>query len=297
MGRNNNLTLARQVKNDEFYTYREDIEKELIHYKNHFKGKVVYCNCDDYEHSNFTKYFRDNFEQLGITKLISTCYNPTGKGKIEVVFEGQTNRDTLNGNGDFRGEEVISLLKESDIIVTNPPFSLFREYVAKLMEYDKKFVIVGSMNAITYKEIFPLLKDSKMWVGYTSLKEFVQPNGNSKKFGNIGWFTNLEIQKHNDFLDLRGNYYNPEKYPKYDNYDAIEVSRVKDIPCDYDGAMGVPITFLDKYNPEQFVVIGISGNLANPLMVDGKRKSGRFYVGGKRLYDRIVIRSKKYLKK
>lgn len=258
MGRSINLHRAKRTKNDEFYTYREDIEKELIHYKEHFKGKVVYCNCDDYSYSNFTKYFKDNFEKLGISKLVSTCYNPTGKGKIEVVSKGQTNRDVLQGNGDFRSEEVVRLLKESDIVVTNPPFSLFREYIAQLMKYDKKFLVIGNMNAITYKEIFPLLKDDKMWIGYTKPKEFVQPDGSSKKIGLVTWFTNLEIQKHNDFLDLRGNYYSPEEYPKYDNYDAINVNRVKDIPCDYDGVMGVPVTFLDKYNPNQFEVLGLT---------------------------------------
>lgn len=329
MANNTNLHLAKQVKNDEFYTILEDIEKELIHYKEYFKGKVVYCNCDDYEYSNFTKYFKDNFEKLGISKLISTCYNPTGKGKIEVVSEGLTVRETLQGNGDFRSDTCIELLKESDIVVTNPPFSLFREYVAQLINYNKKFLILGSINVVTCKEIFPLIKDNKMWIGYTSLKEFVQPNGSTKKFGNIRWFTNLGIQKHNDFLDLKGNYYNPEKYPKYDNYDAIEVSKVKDIPCDYAGVMGVPITFLDKYNPNQFEILGLTtgrkefdvlahptkyyknavhhktdGSVSNGSSINSKATIkitspvGNYYTADnsdgllKKMYNRILIRNK-----
>ncbi|MBE5885999.1 MAG: modification methylase [Lachnospiraceae bacterium] len=263
MAKNTNLHKAKDAKNDEFYTQISDIEKELKHYKGHFKGAVVFCNCDDPEWSNFWKYFHLNFEFLGLKKLITTHYE-TEKPSYKMEYEGGNDADCSVGtitplmqNGDFRSPECVELLKEADIVVTNPPFSLFREYVAQLMEYGKKFVVIGSMNAITYKEIFPLLKNNHMWLGCNSVKEFVQPDGSIKKFGNILWFTNLDIAKRHEELDLIEKY-SPEKYPKYDNYDAINVDKVTDIPCDYDGVMGVPITFLDKYNPEQFVIVGMS---------------------------------------
>ena len=195
------------------------------------------------------------------------------------------------GSGDFRSSYCKELLDECDIVVTNPPFSLFREFIAWIMEANKKFIIIGNKNAITYKEFFPLLKDDKVWIGYNNVKEFMQPDKSIKKFGNIGWYTNLDIQKRHEELILCKNY-NPDEYPKYDNYDAINVDKVTEIPCDYDGVMGVPITFMDKFNPDQFEIIGLGGTLANPVFIDGKKKSGRFYLNNKRLYDRLIIRRK-----
>lgn len=322
-GNNSNLSAAKRAKNDEFYTQLTDIEKELRHYRTHFKDKTVLCNCDDPFESNFFKFFVLNFTRLGLKKLIATCYegsavaeyrdgkakpykavvttvhDTTGDGGVDMedvrnLFElGENELAELEGNGDFRSEECLALLDEADIVVTNPPFSLFRKYVAVLMEHEKKFIVIGSQNAITYKEIFPLLKDDDVWLGSTHPKEFIQRDGTVKKFGNICWFTNLDIKKRHEELILVKKYAGHEdEYPTYDNYDAIEVSKVADIPLDYAGVMGVPITFLDKYSPDQFEIIGISGDLANPLLIDGKRKTGRFYVNGRRLYDRIAIRNK-----
>ena len=263
---NASLKKAKATKNDEFYTQITDIEKELKHYREHFKDKVVFCNCDDPQSSNFWKFFFKQFEVLGLKKLISTHYvkdNTFEKSYVLIVESVPgvgvfiTENKDFEGNGDFRSEECIEYLKQADIVVTNPPFSLFREYVAQLMEYEKKFLIIGNMNAITYKEFFPLLKDNKVWIGYNAVKEFKQPDGTMKQFGNICWFTNLDIKKRHENLILTEKY-TPENYPKYDNYDAIEVSKVADIPKDYDGVMGVPITFLDKYNPEQFEIIGLA---------------------------------------
>jgi len=231
--------------------------------------------------------------------VVTTVHDTTGDGGVDMedvrnLFElGENELVELEGNGDFRSEECLALLDEADIVVTNPPFSLFRKYVAVLMEHEKKFIVIGSQNAITYKEIFPLLKDDDVWLGSTHPKEFIQRDGTVKKFGNICWFTNLDIKKRHEELILVKKYAGHEgEYPTYDNYDAIEVSKVADIPLDYDGVMGVPITFLDKYCPDQFEIIGISGDLANPLLIDGKRKTGRFYVNGRRLYDRLAIRNK-----
>lgn len=322
-GNNSNLGAAKRAKNDEFYTQLTDIEKELRHYRKHFKDKTVLCNCDDPFESNFFKFFVLNFKRLGLKKLIATCYegsavaeyrdgkakpykavvttvhDTTGDGGVDMedvrnLFElGENELVELEGNGDFRSEECLALLDEADIVVTNPPFSLFRKYVAVLMEHEKKFIVIGSQNAITYKEIFPLLKDDDVWLGSTHPKEFIQRDGTVKKFGNICWFTNLDIKKRHEELILVKKYAGHEdEYPTYDNYDAIEVSKVADIPFDYDGVMGVPITFLNKYSPDQFEIIGISGDLANPLLIDGKRKTGRFYINGRRLYDRIAIRNK-----
>ena len=318
---NANLGAAKAAKNDEFYTQLTDIEKELRHYRKHFKGKTVLCNCDDPFESNFFKYFVLNFNKLKLKKLVTTCYegsavaeyrngkakpykavvtavhDTTGDGGIDMndikaLFESGENELTeLDGNGDFRSPECLKLMDEADIVVTNPPFSLFREYVKVLMKHKKKFIVIGSQNAITYKEIFPLLKDNEMWLGSNNPapKEFVQRDGTIKKFGNICWYTNLDLKKRHEEL-IMVKKYTPDEYPHYDNYDAIEVSKVASIPYDYDGVMGVPITFLDKYNPAQFEIIGISGDLANPLLIDGKRKTGRFYINGRRLYDRIAIR-------
>ncbi|RYM95314.1 adenine-specific methyltransferase EcoRI family protein [Bifidobacterium animalis] len=286
---NSNLSAAKRAKNDEFYTQLTDIEKELRKYKKHFRGKTVLCNCDDPFESNFFKYFVLNFNHLGLKKLIATCYegsavaeyrdgkakpykavvtavhDTTGDGGVTMddvrnLFESGENELTeLEGDGDFRSEECLALLEEADVVVTNPPFSLFREYVATLMEYGKKFIAIGSQNAITYKEFFPLLKNDEVWPGVTHPKEFVQRNGEIKKFGNICWFTNLDIRKRHEELILVKKYAGHEdEYPKYDNYDAIEVSKVVNIPLDYAGVMGVPITFLDKYSPDQFEIVGLT---------------------------------------
>ena len=305
------LQKAKNSKNDEFYTQLTDIEKELKHYKHHFKDKVVYCNCDDPMESNFFHYFAYNFEHLGLKKLITTCYkNPTDPNSRALLLEytGDKNGDRtpnpdeigvveLKGDGDFRSGESIEILKQADIVVTNPPFSLFREYVAQLVKYDKKFLVIGNQNAITYKEIFKLIKDNKLWLGCTNPKDFVVPDDyddkNStwidgdgvkhQKFGNISWFTNLEIKKRHEDLILYKQY-NPIDYPKYDNYDAIEVSKTKNIPCDYSGAMGVPITFLDKYNPEQFEVIKFrKGDDDKDLTINGKIPYFRILIKNKRL--------------
>ena len=258
---NANLHKAKTAKNDEFYTQLSDVSKELMHYKEHFKDKVVFCNCDDPSWSAFWKYFHLNFSHLGLKKLISTHYDRE-KPTYKMEYEGGNDNDVevgtitpLEGNGDFRNAECIELLKQADIVVTNPPFSLAREYIACLREYQKKFLIIGDMNWITYKEVFPLLKDNHIWLGNCAVKEFVQPDGTIKKFGNKLWFTNLDHKKRHEKLILWKNY-TPEEFPTYDNYDAINVDKVSDIPCDYDGVMGVPITFLDKYNPEQFEIVG-----------------------------------------
>lgn len=265
MSANSNLHKAKDAKNDEFYTQLTDVAKELMHYKAHFKDKIVLCNCDDPTWSAFWKYFHLNFAELGLKKLISTHYDRE-EATYKMEYTGGDDNDIevgvktpLDGNGDFRNKECLELLDECDIVVTNPPFSLFREYVAVLMEHEKKFLIIGNKNAITYKEFFPLLKDDEVWIGCTNVKEFLQPDGSTKKFGNIGWFTNLDVAKRHEKLIL-WKHYTSEEYPKYDNYDAINVDKVSEIPCDYDGVMGVPITFLDKYNPEQFEIVGMDLN-------------------------------------
>lgn len=262
MVKNANLHKAKNAKNDEFYTQLTDVAKKLMHYKKHFKDKIVFCNCDDPTWSAFWKYFHLNFAELGLKKLISTHYDRE-EATYKMEYTGGDDNDIeaglktpLEGNGDFRNQECLDLLDECDIVVTNPPFSLFRDYVAVLMEHGKKFLIIGNKNAITYKEFFPLLKDDEVWIGCTNVKEFLQPDGSIKKFGNIGWFTNLDVAKRHEKLILWKNY-TPEEYPKYDNYDSINVNKVSDIPCDYNGVMGVPITFMDKYNPEQFEIVGL----------------------------------------
>ena len=257
---NKNLINAKKNKNDEFFTQLPDIENELRHYQNHFKNKVVFCNCDDPSFSNFWKYFHHNFNFLKLKKLISTHYSKEGSS-YKMEYSGGNDSDCDVGiktplieNGDFRSQECIELLKKSDIVVTNPPFSLFREYVAQLMEYNKKFIIIGNMNALTCKEIFPLIKNSKMWLGYNHVKEFIQKDKTLKKFGNVIWNTNCSIPKRSEKIYLTERY-TPGKYPKYDNYDAINVDKVNEIPKDYNGVMGVPISFLDKYSPNQFEII------------------------------------------
>ncbi len=292
---NANLHKAKDAKNDEFYTQLTDVAKELMHYKAHFKDKIVLCNCDDPTWSAFWKYFHLNFAELGLKKLISTHYDKT-ELTYKMEYSGGDDNDIevgvktpLEGNGDFRNKECLDLLDECDIVVTNPPFSLFREYVAVLMEHEKKFLIIGNKNAITYKEFFPLLKDDEVWIGCTNVKEFLQPDGSIKKFGNIGWFTNLDVAKRHEKLILWKNY-TPEEYPKYDNYDAINVNKVSEIPCDYDGVMGVPVTFMDKYNPDQFEILGhehdLTGNGGDGI------PHGQFEVNGVGVYKRILIRKK-----
>ena len=302
MSKNNNLHTAKATKNDEFYTQLEDIENELKYYKDYFKGKVVYCNCDGFlneEKSNFFVYFSLNYEFLGLKGLICTKYNPNGKGR-KYEYYGDLNGNNypdeeeiftsdLEGDGDFRSEECIEILKKCDIVCTNPPFSLFRQYVAQLFEYNKDFLIIGNVNAISYKEVFPLIKENKMWLGVSSFNKgmyFGVPDDytyadtykfdrerNGKKVmrvSSICWFTNLDHKKRHEELVLYKKY-NEEEYPKYDNYDAIEVSKVTDIPMDYYGVMGVPITFLDKYCPTQFQIIKFrKGDDNKDLSVNGK---------------------------
>lgn len=272
MAKNDNLHKAKDAKNDEFYTRIEDVAEELRHYKKHFAGKVVFCNCDDPTWSAFWRYFHLNFAELGLKKLISTHYDRT-EPTSKMEYEGGDDNDVevgvktpLEGNGDFRSKECLDLLDESDIVVTNPPFSLFREYVGTLMQHGKKFLIIGNKNAITYKEFFPLLKENKVWIGYSSPSEFDTPNGITKKINGLTrWFTNLDIQKRHEKLIL-WKHFTPEEYPAYLNVDnAINVDSVDNIPFDYYGIIGVPITFLSKYNPDQFEIIGIDKDLRKPM--------------------------------
>lgn len=301
MGYNTNLLKAKSVKNDEFYTCYDEVEKEVAFYTDHFKNKVVYCNCDDPMHSQIFKFFCDKFDKLELKEVIATGYRINGGQAIFARYLGGSNFESkpLFGDGDFRSTEAKNLLKQADIVVTNPPFSLFREFVSLLMEYKKEFLIIGTKNAVTYKEIFPLLKEGKIWLGCVpTVKQFMIPEGLDRKntftkdgklyaeFGNIGWYTNLTHKKRNEELILFRKY-NPKDYPKYDNYDAIEVSKVVDIPCDYAGVMGVPITFLDKYNPSQFEILG------NSRYHDGQDFPDDIsFINGKELYSRILIRNK-----
>ena len=339
------LQSAKKAKQDEFYTQLSDIENELKHYKEQLRGKVIFCSCDDPYESNFFKYFANNFNVLGLKKLIATSYvnspivggqlqlfeieglKPEGKEpyRIEINEVPDTNNDgaislddveyllkheknaatALKGDlrynaGDFRSTECVELLKEADIVITNPPFSLFREFVAQLVEHNKKFLIIGSKNAVTYKEIFKLVKENKLWLGhgfangnaYFSIppemaREFAagvyDPITGLVKFRNVGWFTNLDYKERHEDLTLFKKY-SPEDYPKYDNFDAIEVSKTASIPVDYDGIMGVPVTFLDRYSPEQFEIIGNEYDL--------NIEKGRGYINGKRMYGRIFIKRK-----
>ena len=290
MSDNKNLAAAKRIKNDEFYTRLEDIEKELTNYKEYFKDKIIYCNCDDVEYSNFYKYFKDNFNELGIKKIIATnlSLNKTAY-KTEFNNNSKEIRTQLCGNVDFRSEECIELLKSADLVITNPPFSLFREYIAQLIKYNKKFLVIGNMNAATYKEIFPLFKNNQVWFGYTSPKIFITPDRTEKKFSNILWYTNLESGKRHCRIDLKNCYYgNENSYPKYDNYDAIKVSKVVNIPKDYYGLMGVPVTFLSKYCPEQFELVGHDHDLTG----DGGAgiSDGQFICNGKNVYKRVLIK-------
>lgn len=249
MAANTNLHKAKDAKNDEFYTQLTDVAKELMHYKKHFKNKVVFCNCDDPTWSAFWKYFHLNFAELGLKKLISTHYDKE-EATYKMEYTGGDDNDIeigvktpLESNGDFRSKECLDLLDECDIVVTNPPFSLFRDYITVLMEHEKEFLIIGNKNAITYKELFPLLKNNEVWIGCNSPAEFSIPDGITKKLNGLTrWFTNLDVAKRHEKLILWKNY-TPEEYPTYDNYPGINVDKVNEIPCDYDGVMGVPITF------------------------------------------------------
>ena len=314
MPRNKDLHAAKRAKRDEFYTQLSDIEKELKYYWNHFRGKVVYCNCDDPTNSNFFHYFYHNFAKLGLRQLITTCYKNQNRKMfsqhdketaIGLKYDGTNllpDDFPLDGDGDFRSQECIELLEQADVVVTNPPFSLFREYVAQLIAYNKRFLIIGNMNAITYKEIFPLIKDGKLWLGRGSMGKdmlFDVPNDYAQelvatkkegsaykvvdgvvkgRLGNAKWFTNLDYeQRYEDLILYRR--YSPDEYPKYDNYDIINVGKTADIPCDYDGEMGVPISFLDKYNPNQFQIA---------RFINGAKLT----INGKHVYDRVIIKHK-----
>ena len=313
--RNTVLQSAISNKKDEFYTQLSDIENELRHYRPHFKGQTVLCNCDDPRISNFFKYFALNFEVLGLKRLIATCYKNnepdlfsmnTCEQAVYIIYDGDKNGNhipdpsemevlPLNGDGDFRSSECIELLKQADIVCTNPPFSLFREYVAQLIKYDKKFLIIGNQNAIHYREIFPLIKNNQVWLGYgfhRNCAHFLSRYADTAvdtdhregmiRVSGVTWFTNLEISKRHEELILYKSF-TPEEYPRYDNYDAINVDNTNSIPADYEGLMGVPITFIYKYCPEQFEIIGTS--------TDSMPK-GAPYLAGKRIYERIIIKKK-----
>lgn len=326
--KNSNLHKAKNSKKDEFYTQLSDIERELSHYRKHFKGKVVYCNCDDPYVSAFFEYFTKNFEFLGLKKLVTTCYKSQSldlfsqndsESAIKLEYMGGAPNSLpkpddigvtpLKGDGDFRSRECIDILKEADIVVTNPPFSLFNEYVAQLAKFDKKFVIVGHQNAITYKEVFPLIKGNQMWLGYgfkRNMAHFIAPHYEDTasdadhregliRVSGVVWYTNLDHNKRHEETILVQRYIgNETAYPTYDNYNAIEVSRSQDIPLDYDGAMGVPITFLTKYNPDQFEIIGATESEGAGFSFGlWKSESGvaQATVNGKRVYKRLFIRN------
>lgn len=326
---NRDLNAAKSGKNDEFYTQLPDIEREVRHYKKHFKGKTVLCNCDDPWVSNFFRFFSRQFEEYGLKKLIATCYKNSqpdmfsehkSEKAVWLEYTGDKDGDKVpspeeiginhfEGNGDFRSEECIELLRQADIVVTNPPFSLFREYVTQLAKYDKKFLVVGTWNAITYKEIFKLIKENKLWIGVNSNRKFsgfivpkhyplhgtearIDEDGNRiVSSNNTCWFTNMDTSKRHEELVLYKTY-NPSDYPRYDNYDAIEVSNTKDIPIDFPGVMGVPVTFLDKHNPEQFEIIGNGGCYAP----DGYSLVSSLYVYGDKKFKRLLIVNRKLIK-
>lgn len=302
MGKNRNLVAAKVAKNDEFYTQYSDIEKEVVHFQRHFKDAKVFCNCDNPEWSNFWKYFYDNFESLGLKSLTTIHYDSkVPVYKLEYFGNGEPVKTPLMTNGDFRSPESVEVLKESDIVVTNPPFSLFREFINQLMTYGKKFLILGNLNEATCGEIFPLLKNRKIWYGVNNNQKYYRvPEGYKPRegemskiidgqlhigLGNTYWYTNMEYEGMNDFIDLVETY-SPEKYPKYDEYDAIEVSRTVDIPYDYDGKMGVPITFLGKYTPEQFEIMNL-----DIFMEDNPHPGKRFTINGETTYARIIIKN------
>ena len=333
---NKDLQAAMRAKKDDFYTQLTDIEKELKHYRAQFRGKTVYCNCDDPRVSNFFKFFSMNFEAWGLKKLIATCYKNQNSdifsphdSERAVYLEYTGDKDgnrlpdyhevevkPLKGDGDFRSAECIEMLQQADIVVTNPPFSLFREYVAQLVESGKRFLIIGNMNAVTYKEIFPLIKADKLWYGpsiSSGDREFGVPDDypltaassrvdeQGRKYirvKGVRWFTNLDHSKRHERLILWKKY-SPEEYPTYDNYDAINVDKTAEIPRDYNGVMGVPITFLDKYNPDQFEILGSdydvkTGVLAWLIRKGWGGKLDRGYIDGRRKYSRLLIRKRNH---
>ena len=296
---NANLHAAKKAKNDEFYTRYEDIENEVMKYRKQFKDKIVYLPCDDpvEKKSEFWSFFVNNFDAFGLKKLIATHYDEDGKA-YKIWIDGDTSGDgwvddsdalqeDLKGNGDFHSEECIEILKECDIVCTNPPFSLFRDFVDWIISNNKQFLIIGSQNAFTYKEIFKLIKENKIWTGYNMVKQFIQPDNSIKEFGNICWFTNLNTVKRNEELILTKEY-NQIDYPKYDSCEAIEVSKVINIPKDYEGLMGVPITFIDKYNPNQFEII----SLDDPDLIYPEWRGRGPELNGKTIYRRVIIRKK-----
>ena len=318
MAKNENLHKAKAAKNDEFYTQMTDVEKEMKHYRQHFKDKVIFCNCDDPTWSAFWKYFHLNFELLGLKRLISTHYDahePTYK----MVYEGGNDNDCEAGvktrlmqNGDFRSEECLALLDESDIVVTNPPFSLFREYIQTLISHNAKFIVIGNMNSITCKEIFPLIKDNSLWYGasiHSGDREFRVPdsyplNASGSRVDDEGnkyirvkgvrWYTNIDYPARHEKLIL-WKHYTPEQYPKYDNYDAIEVCQSSNIPEDYDGIMGVSVTFYDKYNPDQVEIVGASEQCGKGFsngLWNSESHVAHPLINGKRMYSRLFIRRK-----
>ena len=326
---NSGLHSAKRNKKDEFYTQISDIEREMHHYRRHFKGKVVYCNCDDPYVSAFFEYFTKNFEFLGLKKLITTCYKSQridlfsqsdSEQAIKLEYAGGAKNSlptpedigitALKGDGDFRSQECIKILKEADIVVTNPPFSLFSEYVAQLASLDKKFIIIGHQNAITYKDVFPLIKGNKMWLGFgfkRNMAHFIAPHYEDTasdadhregmiRVSGVVWYTSVDHSKRHEEMILVQRYRgNEASYPHYDNYDAIEVSKTQDIPMDYTGAMGVPITFLTKYNPDQFEIIGATESEGKGFSVGlWNPESGvaQATINGKRVYKRLFIRNR-----
>lgn len=326
---NSGLHTAKRNKKDEFYTQIVDIERELRHYRSHFKGKVVYCNCDDPYISAFFEYFTKNFEFFGLKKLITTCYKSqrvdlfsqndseeaikleyTGGAPNSLPTPDDIGVTPLQGDGDFRSPECIDILKEADIVVTNPPFSLFSEYVVHLAGFNKKFIIIGHQNSITYKGVFPLIKKNRMWLGYgfkRNMAHFIAPHYEDSasdadhregmiRVSGVVWYTNLDHNKRHEEMILVQRYHgNEAAYPHYDNYDAIEVSKTQDIPLDYEGAMGVPITFLTKYNPDQFEIIGATESEGTGFSSGlWKPESGvaQAAINGKRVYKRLFIRNR-----
>ncbi len=304
---NTNLCEARKNKNDEFYTRYDDIEAEVMKYRKQFKDKVVYLPCDDpaEKKSEFWSFFVNNFDAFGLKKLIATHYDESGKA-YKIWIDGDTSNDgfvddgdaiqeDLQGNGDFQSPECVNIMDECDIVCTNPPFSLFRSFVDTIMKADKKFLIIGNQNAFTYKEIFKLIKENRIWTGYNMVKQFYQPDGSIKKFGNVCWFTNMTTAKRNEEFVLTKEY-NSIDYPEYENYKAIEVDRIVNIPKDYYDVMGVPITFIDKYNPNQFEILGHTSSSDKSPEVEELRTSSKYrnrgLINGKEKYDRVLIRRK-----
>ena len=293
---NSNLAAAKRAKNDEFYTRYEDIETEVMKYRRYFRNKVVYLPCDDPadKKSEFWSFFVNNFDAFGLKKLIATHYDENGKAyKIWIdgdtggdgyIDDGDAQQEDLIGNGDFRSPECIDILKECDIVCTNPPFSLFREFVSAIMTHNKQFLIIGNQNAFTYKETFSLIKTNQIWTGYNMVKKFYQPDGSIKEFGNVCWFTNMQTSKRIEELVCTKSF-SIADYAEYDNYEAIEVSRVANIPKDYSGVMGVPITFIDKYNPEQFEILSCSA-FSDPEFFG----CGALYVDGRKTYARVLVK-------